>query len=254
MIIIKPMIANKLLLEKVINSGRYGQVYYAKDIFSDQVYAVKALPKVRYDLSSFKNKHMIYNEITNMQTVKDHKNIVRLHEVLQDHVNVYLVEEWCDGPTLRNAMHEHSQYNNIKIALNDVIEAIYHCHKNNIVFCDLKPDNIIYSNFDKCFKVTDFGSSVAVDPHTKEGIAFTSTPMIAPPEIFDPYNKGVGAYVTFSYDVWSVGTLAKMLYQLTNKPNASVEDFISLCLEPSPSKRISTEEMRTLWQKISKTL
>jgi len=231
-------------MEKVINSGRYGQVYFAKNVYNDQGYAIKALPKERHDMNTAKNTTMIYNEIANMETVKGHKNIVTLHEVVHDASHVYLVEEWCGGATLKTTT------GNMLKAVKDVVDAIHHCHQKNIVFCDLKPDNIVYSNVDQCYKLTDFGSSVAVDPVSKQGIVVTSTPMIAPPEVFDPFNKSSGAFVTFSYDVWSVGVLTKSLYQFSNQKDRRIEDFIALCLEPSPLNRISTEDMRKYWYQI----
>ena len=238
------MIANKLYLEKIINSGRYGQVYMATHVEKNGFYAVKVLPKQRHDLSDYKNKMMIHNEISNMREVQVHKNIVRLEEVLQDHDNFYLVEELCGGVAFGSENSIVRGEKDIKLYIGNVIDAVMHCHERDIVFGDLKPANIIYSSKDYCFKLTDFGSSVQVDSLTKEGRLLMTTPAIAAPEIM------LGMAVSFPYDVWGVGMLTQYAYQVSNKKNENVEDFIRMCLEVDVDKRLDSSLMKTYWEQI----
>jgi len=240
------MIANKLFFEKVINSGRYGQVHVARHVAKNGYYAVKVLPKQRHDLSDYKNKRMIYNEISNMRYVQVHKNIVRLEEVLQDADHFYLVEELCGGQTFGSGGFD--GFSEMKEYVGNVIDAVRHCHERDIIYGDLKPANIIFSNKDRCFKLTDFGSSVKVDSLTKEGMLMMTTPAIAAPEVMH------SGPVTFSYDVWGIGMLIQFAYQnvgsLSKKKNENVEDFIRMCLEVDASKRLDSGLMRTYWDQV----
>jgi len=236
------MIANRFYLEKVINSGRYGQVYMATNIGNGRYYACKMLPKKRHDLSDFKNKMMIDNEIRNMNKVQVHKNIVRLEEVLEDEENVYLIEELCGGGAYEGGG---GGDQHMKGFVGDVIDAVAHCHEQDIIFGDLKLGNIIFSIEDQCYKLTDFGSSVAVDSFSKEGFLKSTTPVIAAPELL------TSDVVTFAYDVWGIGILTRYVYQhSSHKRNEDIEEFIRMCLETDPSKRMKSYMMKTYWSQI----
>jgi serine/threonine protein kinase len=90
-----------------------------------------------------------------------------------------------------------------------MILAIYHLHKNHIIYRDLKPENVLIDK-DGYAKLTDFGLS-------KEGIrgngdtkTLCGTPEYLAPEIVD--RKGHG----FAVDWWSVGCI---IYEmLTGQP------------------------------------
>ena len=246
------LIGNYKLLNP-INSGKYGTVYLARNLNSQSENAIKLLPKSRMDMNQSKNKMMIDNEITNMTTVKGHKNIVILEDILEDDDNVYLIEEYCGGDNLsksiytgKHSQRSHSHKNPTLAAITDIVNAITHCHQNDIIFADLKPENIVYSKSHHCYKLTDFGSSIKVNPTTKEGVIITSTPSIAPPNDFSP----TCPIVTFKFDVWSIGIITRLLYQSNNLQNDAILGFIHSCLQEHPDKRISSEEMQTYWYEI----
>lgn len=239
------MIASRYTTIKQINSGRYGVVYLAKNVINNKYYALKALLKKRQDIDHFRNVMMVQNEILNMKLMSNHKTIVHLHEVIEDRENVYLVEELCSRSTFDKHMYK---YDRAKQAITDMSTAIHDCHTNDIVFCDLKPQNILYSKTDACYKLTDFGSSVKVDSDTKQGLLKTTTPQIAAPEA-----RNSTPIVSFSYDVWSFGLLVKNVY-LSNPAlymhSRSLESFINACLQENPLQRLKSNQVVEGWQEI----
>jgi len=243
----------KYNLLKPINSGKYGTVYIAQNKIAKTDHAIKILPKNRMDLSKSRNEFMIKNEIENMNTVKGHRNIVKLEEVVEDDEAFYLIEELCGGDTLAQTLYmnktkqvSRTHNNPVLAAITDIINGIAHCHQNDIIFADLKPENIVFSRIDHCYKLTDFGSSIKVNPTTKEGVLITSTPSIAPPNDFTP----IDPMVTFTFDVWSIGIIAKALYQANNIQNDSLLGFIHYCLEKEKQKRLSSDQMQSYWFEI----
>jgi serine/threonine protein kinase len=87
-----------------------------------------------------------------------------------------------------------------------ICEGIAACHRQNIVHCDIKTDNIIYFPGD-CFKLIDFGCSRNVN-FGNDTLPCFATQQYSPPESFT--EEGFGKY-GFTYDVFSFGVI---LYQL----------------------------------------
>jgi serine/threonine protein kinase len=81
-----------------------------------------------------------------------------------------------------------------------MVLAIEHLHKNNIIYRDLKPENVLINN-DGYIKLTDFGLSKQniIDNHST--YSFCGTPEYLAPEIIE--NKGHGKAV----DWWSLGAI-----------------------------------------------
>lgn len=79
-----------------MGSGSYGRVFSAKIKDTDQVRAIKVIPK-----SKVKNPDRFTREIDIMRNLvyflsnfKDHPNIIKLFETFEDLRNVYLVMEY----------------------------------------------------------------------------------------------------------------------------------------------------------------
>lgn len=254
------ILSGKYELVKPINSGRYGTVYLANRVTApDQQRAIKILLKSRHDMDPFINKVTTQNEITNMKRVTDnpHKNIVQLNEILEDQYAYYLVEELCGGNTLQQDIYNILNFEQYIKPISNVIDAIVHCHDNDILFCDIKPANVVYSTQDNVYKLTDFGSSTWLNPKTKEGVVFTTTPVIAPPEAFKSKTRPI---VTTKFDVYSIGILAKTLLvsnpSLYNTPvnHEYLEAFILACLHENEKKRLDSSQMKEFWYDIIRTI
>lgn len=245
-------------LIRPINSGKYGTVYKAYDHRVKQFRAVKMLPLRRHDVESKQNMRMIENEIGNMLRLNGHPNIVKLHDILRDDDNVYIVQELCGGNTLQELHIEGSLSHEARIkAIRNMTSAICACHEAKIIFGDLKPTNIIEATQKGSFKLTDFGASIYALSHHSITMA---TPMFAAPELF------FEGYASYSFDVWSIGILAYMLmfnehpFQEPNSGSFNInafkntlcfpsstptlaQDFISQALSLDPEKRPTSQQL-----------
>jgi calcium-dependent protein kinase len=74
--------------EPPVGQGAFGAVYKGIDKKSEEVRAIKMIPK-----SKIKNPDRFFNEITALKTL-DHPNVIKLYESFEDAENVYLVQEY----------------------------------------------------------------------------------------------------------------------------------------------------------------
>jgi len=82
-----------------------------------------------------------------------------------------------------------------------ILQALLHCHGENIMHRDIKPENIMYDNYGN-IKLIDFGFALVSKKKTDHDIA--GTPYYIAPEVLTGiYDK--------KCDVWSLGIV---LYQL----------------------------------------
>ena len=186
-------------------------MYKAVSKGNGKEYAVKMLPLNRQDIQKRENEEMIKREICHMRKLRKSPYVVKLEDICYDaENNVVLVEELCNGPHLQHVL-AHNKLTEVESGriICDVIKAISDCHNNKILFCDLKPANIIYSTQDKRFKLTDFGSSIRLDGQMIAHLPynFATTPTFAAPEMID---RTLGN-VTPASDVWAIGVLAYWL-------------------------------------------
>lgn len=95
---------------------------------------------------------------------------MKYHEAFEDHKYSYLVLEYCPGGELFSLIHKRATATKLGLNLKltryyaaCIFLALEHLHNHNIVFNDLKPENIVISADGKA-KLTDFGVSVLIDP------------------------------------------------------------------------------------------
>jgi serine/threonine protein kinase len=244
-------------LIRPINSGRYGTVYKAYDHRVKKFRAVKVLPLKRHDMMENQNRQMIDNEIHNMMRLNGHPNIVKLHDVIREDDNVYVVQEFCQGNTLQEMiMADVLDYKAKVRAIKNVTSAIMTCH--GIIFADIKPSNIMHSDETQRFKLIDFGASVNVkDTHQ---VVTQATPWYASPEIFET------GQAHYPFDVWSIGVLTYILicnahpfiqptdtkYDIKVFDNPLVfpdntpfpaRDFMQAALQRNPARRLTAHQL-----------
>lgn len=184
---------------KVVGKGSYGKVLLVKKNDDNTVLAMKVLKK----------KHMIKrNQVEHTKTERSilelikHPFIIQLRYAFQTQVKLYFVVDYCPGGELFFHIQKVERFNEEagKFYAAQIVLAIEHLHSNNIIYRDLKPENVLVDK-DGYIKVTDFGLSKQniLDNHSTN--SFCGTPEYLAPEIINGVGHGKAV------DWWSVGAI-----------------------------------------------
>ena len=179
-------------------------------------YAVKMVKTTQ--LNNKDNK-FVKQEIDILRQL-NHKNIVRLHEVYLDLSQTFLVLDFLSGGELFDDIIDRSHYTetDASICIQQVLEAVSHCHDSGIVHRDLKPENLLLASKSKnaLIKLADFGIAVQLKGANKAWFGFAGTPGYLSPEVIqrEDYGRGI--------DIWACGVILYIL--LCGYPPFSNED------------------------------
>lgn len=144
-----------------LGKGSFGEVYLVRNRSSDQPYAMKVLRK---------DKIMAQNLVRYAMTERNvlsyirHPFIVSLNAAFQTADRLFLILDYCPGGDMGWHLSKEKRFNEYraKIYASEVLLALEELHKRDIIFRDLKPDNVVFDQEGHAM-LTDFGLS-------KEGV------------------------------------------------------------------------------------
>lgn len=214
-----------------IGSGGMASVYRAEDQILGRPVAVKLLhPNLTGDSTFLDRFRQEAHAVANLA----HPNIVTVHDIGQDDDQHYIVMEFVDGRTLKQVIRH--QPGGQPLPLNRALDltikicaGLGYAHRNNIVHCDVKPQNVLVRRDDRV-KVTDFGIARAMTEATSNDGQVWGTPQYFSPE------QAMGKPAIPASDVYAIGII---LYELlTGKLPFTAESHTALALkhihEPPP--------------------
>lgn len=145
----------------MIGKGSFGEVFLVEKKDTKLLYAMKVLNK-----SKIKAHNLIRYASTerNVLSVSDHPFIVGLRFAFQTHEYLFMILDFCPGGDLSEHIAREGKFSEplAKLYLCEIILALEDLHSRDIIFRDLKPDNVVLDKEGHAL-LTDFGLS-------KEGI------------------------------------------------------------------------------------
>jgi len=262
----------RYLIQDVVARGGMSTVYLAKDLRLDRVVAIKVIhPHLAAD-PVFRDK--FFREARMLAKV-NHANLVNIYDQGDDSGNAYIVLEYVQGITLRDALRDSGALTTEQIVQvsKAVLSALSQAHSNGIVHRDLKPENVLLSD-DGRIKVTDFGLARELSADTDTGSLVGTVAYLAPEVIkrgktqtqSDIYSYGIMLFEmltgkqpfsgTDAIQVAMMHTTSRVGSALSENSSASkdLDELMLYCTEPDAGNRPKDAELalRAL-EKISAT-
>eukprot|EP01156_Anaeramoeba_ignava_P014935 Anaeramoba_ignava/a610993_29.p1 GENE.a610993_29~~a610993_29.p1 ORF type:complete len:387 (-),score=107.37 a610993_29:1003-2163(-) len=196
---------------KLIGEGSFGKVYLVRHRDTGKFFAMKVLVKSEV----FKRKQIEHTK-TEQRILSSLRNpfIVTLHFSFQTKHKLYLILDYVKGGELffhlKRAGQKRFPPILARFYIAEIVLAIEYLHKQNIIYRDLKPENVLLEPSGH-IKVTDFGLSkegiLSNDGKADNGKAntFCGTAEYLAPEIITCEGHGKAV------DWWSLGVL---LYEM----------------------------------------
>lgn len=215
-------------LVKVLGKGSYGKVMLVKHKTSDEVFAMKMLRKD--DIIKRNQAEHTKSERKVLEVVA-HPFVVALHYAFQTPKKLYFVLEYCPGGELFFHLSRAGRFpeSRARFYTAELLLALGYLHQLNIIYRDLKPENVLL-DAEGHVKLTDFGLSKEGVEDNVSAKTMCGTPEYLAPEILD--RKGHGKAV----DWYSLGAL--LFEQLTGLPPFYTKDRAKLF------DRIRNEELK----------
>jgi len=187
----------KFLVGETLGTGTFGRVRmvtynYKKPMY----YALKMLKKS--EIIRLKQVEHIKSEKSILSQI-NHPFIVVLYASFQDENNLFMLMEYIIGGELFSQLRKVGRFSNdtSRFYAAEIVLALEYLHSKNIVYRDLKPENLLIDK-DGHMKITDFGFAKVVEDRTW---TLCGTPEYLAPEIIQ--SKGHGKAV----DWWALGIL-----------------------------------------------
>jgi non-specific serine/threonine protein kinase/serine/threonine-protein kinase len=189
-------------LIRLLGSGGMGTVYLAErsdGTFSKHV-AVKLVS------AAFLSSHDRFHREREILASLEHPNITRLIDAGATSEGLpYLVMEYVEGVPIDRycADRDLGVDDRVRLLL-QVCAGVAHAHRNLVVHCDIKPENILVTS-DGTVKLLDFGVAKLLDSARGTTLLRPATPAYSSPEQLQ------GDPVTTASDVYSIGILGYVL-------------------------------------------
>ncbi|XP_035534169.1 cGMP-dependent protein kinase 2 [Morone saxatilis] len=178
--------------------GGFGRVELMTTVNHGAYYAMKRVGK-KHIVAKRQEEHMLFEK--KILKVIQCDFIVRLHAAFKDTRYIYMVMEFCAGGEIWTKLKEVGRFDEpiAVFCTACVVEAYAYLHKKNIMYRDLKPENLML-DVKGYVKLVDFGFAKEMVRGEKT-YSFVGTPEYMAPEIIK--NQGHD----FAVDFWSLGIL-----------------------------------------------
>uniref|UniRef100_A0A3B3XZK6 calcium/calmodulin-dependent protein kinase n=1 Tax=Poecilia mexicana TaxID=48701 RepID=A0A3B3XZK6_9TELE len=235
--VISTRFSDEYQLYEELGKGAFSVVRRCVKVLSGQEYAAKIIN-------------------TKKLSARDHQKLDREARIcrLLKHPNIdYGVSRVTGGELFEDIVaREYYSEADASHCIQQILEAVLHCHQMGVVHRDLKPENLLLASKSKgaAVKLADFGLAIEVEGDQQAWFGFAGTPGYLSPEVLrkDPYGKAV--------DLWACGVILYILlvgyppfwdedqHRLYQQIKAGAYDF------PSPEWDTVTPEAKDLINKM----
>jgi len=178
--LIGEVLLGQFRVDAFIASGGMGAVYRIWDNKRSVPLAMKVL---QHDLVDDPTAFKYFQREARALQKLAHPNIVPFYGIYQTEDLSFILEEYIDGPNLRDIMRKHPNGMEIPEAmkyLKALCSALGYAHANQVIHCDIKPGNVMLTTYGQIY-LADFGIARHSQSSTTT-MASAGTPAYMAPE------------------------------------------------------------------------
>lgn len=202
-------LTSRLEVGEEVGRGHFGytcSARFKKGELKGQQVAVKVIPKAK--MTTAIAIEDVRREVKILRALTGRTNLVQFYDAFEDHDNVYIVMELCEGGELLDRiLSRGGKYSeeDAKAVMVQILTVVSFCHLQGVVHRDLKPENFLYTSKSETaqLKAIDFGLSDFVKPDERLNDIVGSAYYVAPEVLHRSYGTEA--------DVWSIGVIAYIL-------------------------------------------
>ena len=189
--IIKKVGPEDFLCIGLLGQGSFGEVYLVNKKNSDEYYAMKVLDKRKIAQQNIFKYAMTER---NVLSIINFPFIVKLNYAFQTNQKLFLLLDFAPGGDLAAQLRLRRRFGEeiAKFYICEIALALGELHKHDIIFRDLKPDNIVIDKYGHIL-LTDFGLSRSGVSERQEAKSFCGSVAYLAPEMLN--RKGHGKAV-----------------------------------------------------------
>ena len=206
----------------VIGRGGMGMIYRARDPVLDRSVALKVISsfEVTADLRA-----RFFREARACARLREHPNIVTIHDMGEDDGRLFIVMELLEGEELRHLIARPAPLTlDEKLAIvHQICDGLHHAHQKGVVHRDIKPANIFLLPSGQV-KILDFGIAQIAAAATTHGDLTRAGMMMGTPRYMAP--EQVRGQADHRSDIFSVGAVAYEL--LSGRPPFAGENPLQI--------------------------
>jgi len=223
---------NDFKLKQKIGKGSFGDIWLAKNIIDNNLYAIKIYKK---DFEDDKKRNENFENSLKISKKLKHPNLMKCHDFFYEKIEnnkltgkstikLVAILEYVEGKELSK------MNSNMEIYLPQIVSALKYLHKNKIIHRDIKPENILVTEDNK-IKIIDYDFLKILKNKIKTKVG---TPYYLSPEIQS------GKEYDHKTDLWSLGvTLYKCLsgkFPFNGENKEELKKIVLSNYEPDYSK------------------
>lgn len=253
----------KYEIGRSLGEGQFGKVKEAVDLETGARLAVKIIKKS--NIKTKKDIETVKKEVKFMKILNGHPNILELQDLLEDSEKLYLVLEIAAGGDLFDRIVSVGGFTEdaARVFFKQILSGLEHCHKENIVHRDMKPENLLLGDND-ILKISDFGLSNIITTTEHMLKTHCGSEKYAAPEVMQSTDPYVGPPV----DIWSTGVILYIMvggafpfveatmncdlyksltegrFEFPKQFSEELIDLLQRCFTIDPKERITVGQMK----------
>jgi len=238
-------VAGRFIIERLLGAGGMGAVYLARDEQLGEQVALKVI--AGFAVLDPSASERLRREASLARKIS-HPNVVRLHDVGEEHGLVFLSMEYVSGESLLNRIKRVGALSPAQLLpiAQQLCEGLAAAHAAGIIHRDLKPANVLIDAQERV-KLIDFGIA-----RSEVAAGMTATNMIVgTPEYMAP-EQVMGGAIDARTDVYALG--AVLYHAITGRPpfrgDSPIAVGLAQCQEPLTPPRQIRPDVPAEWDAV----